>query len=210
MRHKKIIFSLILSVLFTYIFLEQTKMTSQFELKNVTTDHASELKILNTRLQAVLTLKNNADHRIRSQKREMDDCKSQLSKLNNELRQLRRKVKTEVSNTTVEKNVNRETTGQPDVNIDSKGNKLPYPAQGYYYYTVRSISQISAPIRSGPAITSTVIKNVPPGSLIYVLHRDSKYLFGTGAASRYWKVYFNGIEGYISKSLLDISTVTSF
>jgi len=210
MRHKKIIFSLILSVLFTYIFLEQTKMTSQFELKNVTTDHASELKILNTRLQAVLTRKNNADHQIRSQKREMDDCKSQLSKLNNELRQLRRKVKTEVSNTTVEKNVNRETTGQPDVNIDSKGNKLPYPAQGYYYYTVRSISQISAPIRSGPAITSTVIKNVPPGSLIYVLHRDSKYLFGTGAASRYWKVYFNGIEGYISKSLLDISTVTSF
>tara|TARA_B110000114_G_C15020042_1_gene368512 strand:+ start:615 stop:1172 length:558 start_codon:yes stop_codon:yes gene_type:complete len=185
-------------------------MASQSELKKLTTAHSKELRGLNMRLQNVSTSKKYLDSRVTFQKREIDDCKSQLSKLNNELRQLRRKVKTEVSNTTVERNVNRETAGQPDVNIDSRGNKLPYPAQGYYYYTVRSISQISAPIRSGPAITSTVIKNAPPGSLIYVLQRDPKYLFGTGAASRYWKVYFNGIEGYISKSLLDISTVTRF
>ncbi len=57
-------------------------MTSHSELKNLATDHADELKFFNSRLQSVLTLKNNSDHQIRSRKREMDYYKNPLSKRN--------------------------------------------------------------------------------------------------------------------------------
>ena len=219
MRHKKIILSLIISVLLTYIFVlyvpvGRSEMASQSELKKLTTAHSKELRGLNMRLQNVSTSKKYLDSRVTFQNKEIADCKGQLSKLNNELRILKKNTmgteKTVVSKAARKINDNRGITKSTDDNNDSGENKLPYPAKGYYYYTVRSIGQLSAPIRSGPAITASVLIEVPPRSVIYVLNKDSKYLFGDGPSYGYCNVYFNGTKGYISRTFLDISTVNRF